>query len=119
MKLNSCPICHGQLIIRQYHCENCDLSLEGQFESSWLEALDSEQLEFVRLFTMVQGNIKEMEKRLSISYPTVKNRLAEIINKIKGSEPVVTDFNDIMNDLEEGFISVDEAINMIEKRRTK
>jgi len=119
MKLNSCPVCHGQLKIRQYYCESCELSLEGDFESSWLEALNSEQLEFVRLFVTVQGNIKEMEKRLSISYPTVKNRLAEIINRIKGTEPVITDFNDIMNDLEEGFISVDEALNMIESRRTK
>ncbi|HOH47356.1 MAG TPA: DUF2089 domain-containing protein [Candidatus Cloacimonadota bacterium] len=119
MKLNSCPVCQGQLKIRQYYCESCELSLEGDFESSWLEALNSEQLEFVRLFVTVQGNIKEMEKRLSISYPTVKNRLAEIINRIKGTEPVITDFNDIMNDLEEGFISVDEALNMIESRRTK
>ncbi len=119
MKIANCPICHNHLEVKELHCPHCDLSLRGSFESSWFAALNAQQLDFVRLFLMVQGNIKEMEKRLNISYPTVKNRLAEIIRQIKGTEPEEADFSDIINDLDEGFISVDEALTMIQTRRTK
>ena len=119
MKLSACPVCQHRLITREYYCEACNLSLKGEFETNFLEALSREQLEFARLFLICQGNIKEMEKRLNISYPIVKNRLSEIVRKIQGTEPTASDFNDIMNDLDEGFISVDEAISMIESRRKK
>ena len=119
MKLSSCPICRHRLSIRKYYCEKCDVEFTGEFETNVFEALSAEQIEFARLFLIVQGNIKEMEKLLNISYPTVKNRLAEIIRLIKGTEPATTDFSDIMNDLDEGFISVNEAISMIESRRKK
>ncbi len=117
MEMTSCPICKKELIIRQYHCPACGVSFSGEFSNSWLSGLKQEQLEFVRIFITVQGNIREMEKRLGISYPTVKNRLAEIIRIIARDEPADTDFSDIFSDLEQGFISVDEAINMIDTRR--
>lgn len=117
MEMNSCPVCKGELSIREYYCAPCNLSLRGHFANSWLSGLEPQQLEFVKLFIVVQGNIKEMEKRLGISYPTVKNRLAEIIRVIAREEPVQQDFSDIFSDLEQGFISVEEALNMIETRR--
>jgi hypothetical protein len=73
----------------------------------------------VRTFIIVQGNIREMEKALGISYPTVKNRLAEIIGKIADQAPVPGDYIDVMHDLEQGFINVDEAIAEIKTRRKK
>ncbi len=115
--MNNCPICKDQLQVREFYCPQCRVSFRGEFESSWLAALSEEQLEFVRLFITVQGNIREMEKRLGISYPTVKNRLGEIIRKIGREQPATNDFTDIMSDLEQGFIGVDEAISMIETRR--
>ena len=117
MKIRNCPVCHGALQVRECYCSSCDLTLRGDFETSWLEALSEDQLDFVRLFVIVGGNIKEMEKRLKISYPTVKNRLALIVNRIKGSESVNLDFTDIMDDLEQGFITVDQALELIQTRR--
>ncbi len=119
MNLNSCPICHKPLIVKEYHCDSCDIAFKGDFVPAWSDNLSNQQLEFVRLFLTVQGNIKEMEKRLGISYPTVKNRLAEIIGVIARYKNPTDDFTDVFNDLEEGFINVDEAINMIESRRKK
>lgn len=119
MKLSSCPLCQSRLIVKEYYCEACDLSLKGDFEANFLEGLGTEQLEFIKLFLICGGNIKEMEKRLNISYPTVKNRLNEIVRRIQGSEAPEHDFNDIMNDLDEGFISVEEALAMIESRSKK
>lgn len=117
MKVNNCPVCGKDLTIRELWCGHCQLSLHGEFANTWLASLSAEQSEFVRLFVIAQGNIKEMEKRLKISYPTVKNRLAEIIRLIAPDDPVSEGYGDILNDLEQGFVSVEEAVHMIETRR--
>ncbi|MDP2173705.1 MAG: DUF2089 family protein [Candidatus Cloacimonadaceae bacterium] len=117
MDILNCPLCHGALVVKEYHCRACAVSYNGEFERGWPELLRPEQLEFVKTFILVQGNIKEMEKRLKISYPTVKNRLVEIIRRIGKNNPASTGYEDILCDLEEGFIKVEDAIAMIETRR--
>ncbi|MFO8144647.1 MAG: DUF2089 domain-containing protein [Candidatus Syntrophosphaera sp.] len=117
MEMTSCPICKGELVIKEYHCPACNVSFKGEFSNPWLAGLTQEQIEFVRLFILAQGNIREMEKRLGISYPTVKSRLAQIIRVIARTDASPEDFTDIFSDLEQGFISVEEALNMIETRR--
>ena len=119
MNITNCPICKGELKIRVLHCLHCEISFQGDFENNWLAELDASQLEFIRLFLLVQGNLKELQNQLGISYPTVKNRLAEIIGIITKKEPVTDTVIDVLSDLEEGFINVDEAINMITQRREK
>jgi len=119
MKLNNCPYCKGKLHIAEYHCSTCQLVLRGDFEQSGFSDLSAEQLEFIRLFIVVQGNIKEMEKRMNISYPTVKNRLAEIIRALGYQTKAEENYTDIFHDLEEGFITVEQALTMIEARRKK
>ncbi len=117
MKLTNCPNCHGRLKITEYQCLSCNLTLRGNFEESYFANLRKEQLDFVRTFIIVQGNIKEMEKRLNISYPTVKNRLSEIIQALGQTTDENIDYSDVFHDLEEGFVNVEEALAMIESRR--
>jgi hypothetical protein len=119
MKLTTCPHCKGKLKIKEYQCTDCNLILRGDFEESYFANLSKEQLDFIRNFIVVQGNIKEMEKRLNISYPTVKNRLSEIIRALGHSTENNIDYTDVFNDLEEGFVNVEEALAMIEARRKK
>jgi hypothetical protein len=119
MNLSACPICKHELKIKELHCEKCNVSFKGSFENSWLASFSDSQLEFIKLFLLVQGNLKELQAKLGISYPTVKNRLAEIIAVITSNKPNPDKVHDILSDLEEGFINVDEAINMINKRREK
>jgi len=118
-KMTNCPLCHSPLLITQYQCRPCQITYSGEFEQIWLGNLNNEQLEFIRLFIIAQGNIKEMEKRLNISYPTVKNRLLEIIRRISPSASTDSDFTDIFSELEQGFVNVSEAIEMINQRRKK
>ena len=117
--LENCPICHGELVIREYHCPGCNVNFKGEFGRSWLEGFSPSQLEFIKLFLLVQGNLKEMQQRLGISYPTVKNRLSEITRIITRNDQDKNDYNDILSDLEAGFINVEEAVDMIHKRREK
>ena len=68
---------------------------------------------------LLREQLKELQNQLGISYPTVKSRLADIIRLITTKEPVKDQVSDVLADLEEGFINVEEAINMINTRRKK
>ncbi len=119
MRLNNCPYCSGKLKVKEYQCTDCNLILRGDFEESGFAHLSQSQLDFIQTFLIVQGNIKEMEKRLNISYPTVKNRLSEIIQTLGCQNQETLDYMDILHDLGEGFIDVDEALDIINTRRKK
>lgn len=117
MNLSNCPICHKELVVQEYRCPACQVNFKGEFSRSWLEGFSASQLEFIKLFLLVQGNLKELQKRLGISYPTVKNRLSEIIGIITRDYSANENYADILADLEAGFIGVEEAVEMIQKRR--
>jgi len=71
-RLKQCPVCNSTLEIKEYHCPKCDTTIRGNFEVGDLASLSAAQQEFVKIFICNQGNIKEVEKALGISYPTVK-----------------------------------------------
>ena len=116
-RLKKCPVCNTDLVIREFHCPDCDIVIRGKFNQSELASLSLSQQEFVKVFLLSQGNIKEVEKRLGISYPTVKNRLSEVINMLGGSSRTDQDLLGLLDQIEEGNISVEEAINKIKKKR--
>ncbi|WP_420849596.1 DUF2089 family protein [Paenibacillus montanisoli] len=71
----------------------------------------------------VRGNIREMEKELGISYPTVRNRLDHIVESLgfqtsRTDEPAAPE-NDshrkqVLKQLDEGALSVEEALKLIQ-----
>lgn len=80
--LSECPSCKAQLQIRRLECGDCGLGLEGDFAQDPLFKLSAEDLHFVRLFLHCEGSIRDMEKALGISYPTVKARLASVNSRL-------------------------------------
>ena len=50
---------------------------------TWLEALDDEDLMFVRRFVLASGSLKAVARSYDISYPTVRLRLDRLIQKIE------------------------------------
>ena len=73
--LHDCPVCHKALHVTRLHCPSCGTTIEGDFQAERLLALTPEQRSFVYSFLRNRGNIREMEKELGISYPTVRARL--------------------------------------------
>jgi len=69
-------------VISRLSCPECKTSIEGTFGHGLFSDLADEERHFVELFVVARGNIKEMEKRLGVSYPTVRNRLDSIIKKL-------------------------------------
>ncbi len=84
--VTQCPVCKGPLEIREFFCPRCEVSIRGRFPFAGFAQLNREQMEFVKLFLKTRGNIKEMEKELGISYPTVRGKLNDIL-KCLGMEP--------------------------------
>lgn len=76
--LGACPICGQRLLVTEYACRSCGAAIRGRFDRCDLCALPSDLLHFVRLFLHVEGNLREVERRLGLSYPTVKARLAAV-----------------------------------------
>jgi hypothetical protein len=74
-----CPVCHERFNVKQLGCDVCGSVLEGNFELNRLSRLPREMQQFVITFLKCRGNIREMEKILEVSYPTVRARIDEIV----------------------------------------
>jgi hypothetical protein len=82
----SCPSCQGQLAVKQLRCEQCETVVDGLYPLPALASLGQEDQEFILEFIKASGSLKEMAGILDVSYPTVRNRLDEIIDKLKQSQ---------------------------------
>lgn len=117
-----CPVCSSQMVISRLSCTHCQTKLEGEFVSCKFCRLPSEQLEFIEVFIKCRGNIKDVEKELGISYPTVRNRLEGVIQALgyKAEKYEIPEENagkkqGILEALEEGTITPKEAAEQLKK----
>lgn len=117
-----CPVCDHELTITRLTCTNCQTKLEGNFSSSKFSKLPPEQLEFIEVFIKCRGNIKDVEKELGISYPTVRGRLDGVIAAL-GYKVEKSDLPDeekdrrqeILTALENGEITPQDAAKQLKK----
>jgi len=72
--------------VKSLKCENCQTEVNGNYELPILTLLSPNEQDFILRFIRYSGSLKEMAKDLSLSYPTVRNLLNEIIEKIESYE---------------------------------
>ena len=77
--ITRCPVCADEMRITRLECDACGSALEGSFTLGRFQRLTREQLQFVELFMLCRGKIKDVEERLGVSYPTVVARLNEVV----------------------------------------
>ena len=77
-----CPMCEAELVVTHLRCQQCGTGLEGVFHLNKFDRLSREQLRFLDVFVKNRGVIRDVEKELEISYPTVRNRLDEVIRAL-------------------------------------
>lgn len=78
----TCPVCEGELTVTRLHCRSCGTALEGEFGVGRFGRLEREQLAFLESFLRSRGNLKELERELGISYPTVRSRLEGLLRAL-------------------------------------
>ena len=107
--LGPCPICGGEMRIAEYACTGCGVTIHGDFVQSELSSLPRDLMHFVKIFLDCEGNFREVERALGISYPTVKSRLSKIkaMLRVGGiSEKRVA----LLEEYREGRVSKDELL---------
>jgi len=113
-----CPNCGGPLEIREVVCHQCDTQIRSHYELSPFDRLDPDKRRFALLFLRAAGNLREMERLLGVSYPTVRKKLDEVIEALGG--PVETGEpgprgrrKQILEQVRLGRLSVDEALSQL------
>jgi hypothetical protein len=80
--ISTCPVCEGELLISRLHCRSCGTALEGEFGVGRFGRLSKEQMTLLESFLRSRGNLKEMERELGISYPTVRGRVDALVRAL-------------------------------------
>ncbi len=78
----TCPICAGELAVTRLHCRACGTTLEGDFSVGRFARLGREQFGLLETFLRSRGNLKDMERELGISYPTVRARVDALLRAL-------------------------------------
>ena len=113
--ISNCPVCDETLKVTRLHCSKCHTTIENEFELTKLAALSGEQLHFVEVFLACRGNIKEVEKELGISYPTVRGKLNDVVSSLgyEVKKKSNVDEKSVVAMLESGEISAEEALRLL------
>jgi hypothetical protein len=115
----SCPVCTHDLLITGLGCQECGTGISGAFTMSPYDALSAEELEMLRVFLVGRGNMRDLEKHLGVSYPTTRQRFADLLVKLGLEDPVgaarKVDRDKVLADLAAGRLSVDEAESLLER----
>lgn len=80
--LRQCPVCAEPMVVREFYCTACDVTIRGEFEpgsAGPFSQLNDEQLAFLHLFVTSRGNMSDVERSLGVSYPTVRAKLDDLI----------------------------------------
>ena len=80
--ISTCPVCSNELSVTRLHCASCGTSLEGVFSVGRFGRLNREQLTLLESFLRSRGNLREMERELGISYPTVRARVEALVRAL-------------------------------------
>jgi len=78
----NCPSCQSQLKVKSLKCETCQTEVIGLYDLPVLARLSPGDQQFVLQFVKCSGSLKEMAKYMNLSYPTVRNLLDDIIERI-------------------------------------
>jgi hypothetical protein len=111
-----CPSCEGELRATRLSCLACKTQLEGDFEVPPLLQLSRDDLSFVSAFVRSSGSLKAMATQLGVSYPTVRNRLDEIIERLAAVEKGIDRRrHEILDRLEAGELDAKTAAAELKK----
>ena len=115
-----CPGCGADMVVTKLRCSHCGTELSGEFAPCRFCRLEDRHLRFVETFLRCRGSIKEVERALGVSYPTVKNMLDAALTALGLDEKPEQralrekeERSEILQRLSDGEIDVDTAIEAL------
>jgi hypothetical protein len=119
-RVGRCPACGAALAVRRLECADCGTAVEGHFTASPYAALSPDQEAFLELFLRARGNLREAERVLGLSYPTVRARLDGVLEALgfgtpgtAGPPAAPLDAEQVLGALERGEITAAEAAHRL------
>lgn len=116
--ITRCPFCGDELCISRLTCGGCSTQIDSLLPVPAFFRLPPDLQEFVFTFLRCRGNIRDVERELGISYPTVCKRL-DLVNELlgnTGSKPSHLNRKQVLEKLERGEITVQEATQLLRER---
>ena len=80
--ISNCPVCDSQLTVTRLHCNTCGTTIEGEFSVGRFSRLNRDQYALLESFLRSRGNLRELERELGVSYPTVRNRVEALLRAL-------------------------------------
>jgi hypothetical protein len=130
--ISTCPVCSSELSITRLQCRGCGTAIEGDFNVGRFGRLSREQLALLESFLRSRGNLKELERELKVSYPTVRARVDALLMALGLGDGQSGDFDggdgsgrsgeaetrrDVLERLARHEITADEAASLIRSRK--
>ncbi len=109
---SSCPSCGGKLRVVLMECATCDTEVTGEYDLCPVCRLDGEIRTLYDFFIEARGNLKRVQRRLGLSYPTVRARIEEMFRKLEGDD-ASRDPQTILARIRSGELDVDEAEKLL------
>ena len=78
----TCPVCTHELTVTRLRCSECGTTIEGEFSVGRFGRLNREQVGLLESFLRSRGNLRDMERELGISYPTVRARVEALVRAL-------------------------------------
>lgn len=78
-----CPSCESPLSVTELSCSECTTKVSGNYILPLLLQIPTEEQQFILDFFLSSGSLKEMASQMGKSYPTVRNKLDDVIEQIK------------------------------------
>ena len=80
--ISTCPVCSGELAVTRLRCGSCGTTLEGEFSVGRFARLTRDQTALLESFLRSRGNLRDIERELGISYPTVRARVEALVRAL-------------------------------------
>ena len=114
--VSKCPFCGDEMCLSRLRCKGCETVIDTEQPIPDFFRLPEDLQEFVMVFLRCRGNIREAEKELGISYPTVCKR-RDLVNELLGNQPARVDRLEVLERVERGELTAKEASEIL-KRKT-
>lgn len=105
------------MVINRLACVRCETRIETTLPIPAFFRLPEDLQQFVLTFLRCRGSIRDMEKALGISYPTVCKRL-DLVNELLGNKEMALNRDQILSQLESGQISPKQAADLLKGRNS-
>lgn len=113
-----CPACSAELLTLRLGCPDCGTEVAGTFSGCSYCRLPAEDLAVLEVFLRSRGNMREVQSHLGVSYPTARQRFAELLARLGMDEPAPAQSDaEVLSALAAGKINVEEAQRLLEVPR--